>query len=43
MFVPAFDHPRINGRKVNLSELPEVCIRALQHMKNGPALIRDTL
>jgi hypothetical protein len=43
MFVPAFDDPRIDRGKVNLSELQEVRLGALQHMKNGPTLIGDAL
>jgi hypothetical protein len=41
--MPAFDDPGINRREVNLSELPEVRIRMLQHMEDGPALIGDAL
>jgi hypothetical protein len=43
MFVPAFDRPGINRGKVDLSELSKVCIRALQHMEDGPPFIGDAL
>src|SRR5579884_611525 len=43
MLVPALDDALVDGREVDLTELLEMRVGALEHVHDGPALVRNAL